>query len=81
MPLWTVQTENGEEHRAEADMLVTEAGALIALSEEGLLTRAWAAGQWRSAQLLTGVQAHPAGGTSEGHADFHDNVLMALPER
>jgi hypothetical protein len=82
MPLWTVQTENGVEHPAEAGMLVTEGGALIALSEEGLLMQAWAPGQWRTAQLVTGVDAHPAGrGVHEGRAEFPNNVLIGLPQR
>jgi hypothetical protein len=82
MPLWTVQTEDGQEHRAEAGMLVTEGGSLLALSEDGLLMCAWAPGHWRTVQLVTGVQAHPAGREISGvTADFPDNVLIGLPPR
>jgi hypothetical protein len=82
MPLWTVQTEDGQEHRAEAGMLVTEGGSLLALSEDGLLMRAWAPGQWRTAQLVTGAHAHPADrGVAEANADFRGNVLIGLPQR
>jgi|tagenome__1003787_1003787.scaffolds.fasta_scaffold20983369_7 hypothetical protein len=82
MPLWTVQTEDGQEHRAEAGMLVTEGGSLLALSEDGLLTRAWAPGHWRTAQLVTGAHPRPADrGVSEANADFGDHVLVGLPQR
>jgi len=81
MPLWTVQTEDGQEHQAEAGLLVTEGGSLLALSEDGLLMHAWAPGRWRTAQLVTGAHAHPAGrGVSETKADFRGNVLIGLPQ-
>jgi hypothetical protein len=73
MPVWTVQTV-GDDERVEAGLLAPEGGALVALSEEGLLVRAWAAGQWRTARQLTGVEAHPA-----GKADGPDAVLVGLP--
>jgi hypothetical protein len=82
MPMWTVQTEDGQEHQAEAGMLVTESGSLLALSEDGLLMRAWAPGHWRTVQLVAGVQAHPAGReVDEATADFRGNVLIGFPQR
>src|SRR3954465_14000844 len=45
MPIWTVSTGQHDEERIEADLLTTEGGALVALSEEGLLLRAWAPGE------------------------------------
>jgi hypothetical protein len=82
MPMWTVQTEDGQEHRTEAGMLVTEGGSLLALSDDGLLMRAWAPGHWQTAQLVTGAHAHPAGrGGGEANADFRGNALVGLPRR
>ncbi len=74
MSIWTVQTLDTHEERIEAAMLATESGALIALSEEGLMVRAWAPGQWLSMRLHSGIEAHPAG---KGNA--RDNVLVGLP--
>jgi hypothetical protein len=82
MPLWTVQTVDGQEHQAEAGMLVTEGGSLLALSEDGLLMHAWAPGHWRAVQLVNGVQAQPADReVSEARDDSRDNVLIGLPAR
>jgi hypothetical protein len=61
MSMWTVGRADGVDEQIEADMLTTESGALVALSEDGLLLRAWAPGQWQTAGHLTGVAAHPAG--------------------
>lgn len=61
---WLVQTADGTEERIEAGMLTIEGGALVALSPEGVLTRAWAPGGWRTVRLLSGMEAHPAG---KGH--------------
>ncbi|MGY1636229.1 hypothetical protein ACI78V_06195 [Geodermatophilus sp. SYSU D00742] len=72
MPIWTVQITGGEDERIEAGLLATESGALVALSEEGLMTRAWAPGQWRTARQVTGVDAHPAGQSEE------DRLLIGL---
>src|SRR5947209_20525151 len=59
MPIWTVQVVDGEDERVDADLLGTDGGALVALSEEGLMLRAWAAGHWQTVRLLTGPDAHP----------------------
>lgn len=76
MPIWTVQTTRGEEERIEAGLLATESGALVALSDDGLLTHAWAPGQWRVVRQATGAEAHRA-----GPADERDEVLFGLPRR
>ena len=59
--VWLVQAADGAEERIEAGMLATEGGALVALSLEGVLTRAWAPGRWQTVRLLSGMEAHPAG--------------------
>ena len=74
MPVWAVQSADGENEQVEAGLLATEGGALVALSEEGLMLRAWAAGQWRTVRHVHGVHAHPAG-TAEGR----DHHLIGLP--
>jgi hypothetical protein len=73
MPVWTVQVAGGEDQRVEAGMLITESGALIALSqEESLVMRAWAPGQWLTVQHVDGMDTHPAGKGSE-------SCLIGLP--
>ena len=76
MSMWTVGRADGVDEQIEADMLATESGALIALSDEGLLLRAWAPGQWRTAGHLTGVTAHPAGKSAAGSP-----VVVGMPRR
>ncbi len=76
MPIWTVQITDGEDEKIEAGLLATEGGALVALSEDGLLTRAWAPGQWRTVRQVTGVDAHPASQSNET-----DKLLIGLPRR
>ena len=76
MPIWTVGTTKGQDERVEADLLTTEGGALLALSDDGLLLRAWAPGQWRTVGHVTGRDAHPAG---TGHT--HGPVVVGLPRR
>ena len=76
MPIWTVGTTKGQDERVEADLLTTEGGALLALSDEGLLLRAWAPGQWRTVGHVTGRDAHPA-----GTSHTHDSVVVGLPRR
>ncbi len=75
MPIWTVQVTDGEDETVEAELLATEGGALVALSEDGLLMRAWAPGQWRTVRQVTGVDAHPAS------QSMPDQVLIGLPRR
>jgi photosystem II stability/assembly factor-like uncharacterized protein len=74
MPVWTVQIAGGDDERVEAELLATESGALVALSEEGLLLRAWAPGQWRTVRHVHGVDAAPAD-TVNGREKF----LVGLP--
>ncbi|MBM7805217.1 hypothetical protein JOD57_001054 [Geodermatophilus bullaregiensis] len=76
MPIWTVQSTDGGDEKIEAGLLATESGALVALSEDGLLTRAWAPGQWRTVRQVTGVDTHPARQTNEA-----DELLIGLPRR
>jgi hypothetical protein len=57
MPVWTVQTTSGDDERVEAGLLATEGGALVALSEEGLMVRAWAPGQWCTVWHVGGAGA------------------------
>jgi len=59
--VWLILMADGTEARIEAGMLAIEGGALVALSLEGVLTRAWAPGGWQTVRLLSGVEAHPAG--------------------
>ena len=61
MPAWTVQVAEDQDERVEAGMLVTESGALIAFSEEGLVLRAWAPGQWRTVRHLEVADAFRGG--------------------
>ena len=73
MPAWTVQVADDHDERVEAEMLATEAGALIAFSGEGLVLRAWAPGQWRTVRHLEAVDAFRSGAGSR-----HD-VLHWVP--
>jgi len=72
MPVWTVQTDSGDE-RVEAGLLATEGGALVALSEDGVMTRAWAPGHWRTARHVAGADA------PSGDANRRDPVVAGLP--
>ena len=74
MPAWTVQIGVDADERVEAGMLATEAGALIAFSEEGLVLRAWAPGQWRTVRHL-----EEAEGLLTGGAGTRDDVLTWFP--
>jgi hypothetical protein len=66
MPAWTVQVAEDQDERVEAGMLATEAGTLIAFSEEGLVLRAWAPGHWRTVRHLEPVEAFRGGAASTG---------------
>ncbi len=57
MPIWTVQTAEGEDETIEAGLVATEGGALVALADDGLLTRAWAPGHWRSVHRVADAGA------------------------
>ncbi|PRY47888.1 hypothetical protein LY71_11167 [Geodermatophilus tzadiensis] len=71
MPIWTVRTTGGEDEEIEAGLLATESGALVALSQDGLLTRAWAPGQWRTVRQVADAGNHPV--------DAEDALLIGLP--
>ena len=73
MPSWTVQVAQDQDELVEAGMLLTESGALIAFSEDGLVLRAWAPGQWRTVRALEAVQA------LRGGADSTNDVLAWVP--
>ena len=74
MPAWTVQIREDTDERVEAGMMATDAGALIAFSEEGLVLRAWAPGQWRTVRRLE--EAEGLCGVESG---ARDDVLSWLP--
>ena len=74
MPVWTVQSADGEDEQVQAGLLATEGGTLVALDDEGLMLRAWAPGQWRTVRHVHGVGPHPV-----GTANGKDNVLTGLP--
>jgi hypothetical protein len=74
MPVWTVRLAEGSEERVEAGLLATENGTLVAMSEEGLLLRAWASGQWRTVEHC-GDSAPPPRGRLRG------SVLVGVPGR
>jgi hypothetical protein len=74
MPMWTVQVTGGESEQVEAWALATEAGALVALAEDGLLVRAWAPGQWRTVRHLGRLNVSPVDEERSQH-----NVLVGLP--
>src|SRR3954465_13570758 len=63
MPVWTVQISGGENEQVEAWALATEAGALVALGEDGLLVQARRPGQGR-----TGPPRRPAGASPRRRA-------------
>ena len=73
MPIWTVTSTGGGDEQVEAGMLATESGALVALSLEGLILRAWAPSQWLTVR-------HVAGGSPELVAEGVEepNVVSAL---
>ena len=81
MPLWTVQLTDGEDEEVEAGLLATEGGALVALSDDGLMVRAWAPGRWQTVRQVTGADAHPAGRDrgKAGHRQGRDAILIDLP--
>ncbi len=70
MPVWSVQIMDGEDEWVEAGLLATESGVLVALSDEGLVVRAWAPGEWRTVRQVD-VEPHPRA--------RRDNVLVGLP--
>jgi len=73
MPVWTVQVAGVEDEIVEAGLVATEGGALVALSEDGLMVRAWAPGQWRTVRYMCGADADPA-----DQAQDQDDALVGL---
>ncbi len=59
MPVWTVGIAGGADETVEAGLLTTEGGALVALSPEGLLVRAWAPGCWDTVTCVAGLLEQP----------------------
>jgi hypothetical protein len=76
MPVWTVTITGAEDEQVEAWALATEGGALVALSEEGLLVRAWAPGQWRTVRHLP--RSEPC---LQDRNPEQGSVLVGLPTR
>ena len=74
MPLWTIQGTGGDEEWIEAGMLATESGALVALSMDGLMLRAWAPGQWLTVRHVETGTPEPVARRVE-----EPNVVSALP--
>lgn len=57
MPVWAVQIEGCEDETVEAGLLTTEGGALVALSPEGLIVRAWGPGRWDGVRVVAGLES------------------------
>jgi hypothetical protein len=76
MPMWTVQGAGGADETVEAELMTTDGGALVALSDEGVLLRAWAPGQWRTVQHRADVHRH-----SPEPAHRGGGVPVGLPRR
>ncbi len=55
MPVWTVGIAGEADETVEAGLLTTEGGALVALSPEGLVMRAWAPGRWDTVRCVAGL--------------------------
>jgi hypothetical protein len=71
MPVWTVQLANGEDELVNAGMLVTDSGALVAFTEEGVMVLAWAPGEWRTVRYVTRPDGAPPRRT---------RVLVGVPD-
>jgi hypothetical protein len=78
MPTWTVQDSEGRDETIEAGLVATEGGALVALSDDGLLTRAWAPGHWRGARRIGDVSLPDS---TDEDDEAGDRVLVGLPRR
>jgi hypothetical protein len=75
MPIWSVQDSDGNDETIEAGLVATEGGALVALTDDGLLSRAWAPGRWRDVRRICGA-ALPDPADGDG-----DRTLVGLPRR
>ncbi len=73
MPVWTVQVEGGHDEQVEAEILLVDSGTLIAFSGESLIVRAWAPGQWRTVQHITGGHEPP-----DSSGDEQANFVVEL---
>ncbi len=73
MSVWTVRMPSGEDERIEAAIILLESGALMALSEESLIVRAWAPGEWRTVRHIDGADVQPAD-------KEHGNFLVGIPQ-
>ena len=78
MPVWSVQVAGGDE-TIEAGLLATEGGALVALSPEGLVVRAWAPGHWEGVTCLVGLEDLEA--SEPNVCDEVEPVVFGLPTR
>ena len=76
MPVWTVEIAGDDIETVEAALLGTEFGALVALSDDGLLLRAWAPGRWQAVRLLE--DAAP-GSIPPARTWTADTALVGLP--
>jgi hypothetical protein len=76
MPVWTVEVAGGGSETVEAGLVGTEFGALVALSDDGLVLCAWAPGQWKAVRLLEDAAPRPTIPRPAGNAD---TVLVGLP--
>ncbi len=74
MPVWAIQSTGEDEEWVEGGMLATESGALVALSLEGLILRAWAPGQWLTVRHVEPGRPEPLANRVE-----EPNVVSALP--
>lgn len=74
MPVWSVEIAGGNDEVVEAGLLATEGGALVALSPEGLVVRAWAPGRWETVRCLVGLEMSEPNVT-----DDVEPVVFGLP--
>lgn len=74
MPVWSVEIAGGNDEVVEAGLLATEGGALVALSPEGLVVRAWAPGRWEGVRCLVGFES-----AEPNVADDVEPVVFGLP--
>ena len=79
MPIWSVQDTQGGDETIEAGLVATEGGALVALTDDGLLSRAWAPGHWRDVRRLCDASG-PAPGAEDDSVPS-DGILGGLPRR
>ncbi|NYJ08565.1 hypothetical protein [Petropleomorpha daqingensis] len=76
MPIWSVQDTQGVDETIEAGLVATEGGALVALTDDGLLLRAWAPGHWRDVRRISSAPADEDDDSVPG-----TGFLVGLPRR